>query len=944
MEQAVLQYELRGYEAYTRGGTDFETLKSRCRRLTDSFSLHRSKNLQSNFGDITRTPGIPRMQMTSRTRQDNKYASTSSTGPAAAPARPTSTSGLIVGTAGAASSKSVPAGSTSMSNQPRSYHSGPTFDELDEAAAEAEYERRRALVFHNHAGRGSTSHSRSAGLQTKRIPASSGGVHNKFAVPKPTEMRTITSRFRPPPRTSGNSGGVSQPYSSSNNAKVQQNMKKKSKDSGSASSQYYRQESQHERPHRTSSSRNLQQTQRGLPIPSPASSTGKMSSRSGVDVVSTRAPTKEEVLESSYESDIDDPNHIPHSVYDQHRARPTSSSSTYNNHAPMKIFQQRPPAHVERDFEGHYSYNHANTTGNNKSSSRTPVVRSSAKQPLLVGFSSAAQEIEIHQDQVPFHLAHNQKNDAKVAAQRPRTKDHVVEKQYYLDDNDRPMSRTMTPMRYRTAAPMYSTYSSTAKRYTSGPLSAPKTAAEVEDFDATASGKVKIVTASSSSSSYSSKRPPPGSVKTPSSSKRIPVTEVNLLQDEEQEYAGGRSKTTGDSFHPNSRTAAAGAPRSRGRYGDYNHEEHTATATASDPVLISTRKLHRKQASTPGQDVDFNQYETLDFEDDQEALHNYNLYAARKISKPHPISSLPSYSDACRAGCGLYERNTMWKKRIESRCYEKKEEQEREKLAECTFTPRLLNSATKTAKSPMFFAGQSSSAPRGAGGEENNSKPKRRRRPQSARAAMTSSSKANRFIRTTPLPHSARRTGDQEQYQQSNFFKRQELWQQFVEDKIEKKRRKSMRSMYEEQRKMESIRRANSAQATHPRELTLRMRQFYENNLEWARAREEKMEREQEACFMESTCSSSRTAATHYSTASAPATRFSRSAKNNFQSDLLRNLSDSTGGHGAAGAATSGDRSRIPKISEVDETDLPKEEELHEIMQHLSKLADAFKK
>ncbi len=110
-----------------------------------------------------------------------------------------------------------------------------------------------------------------------------------------------------------------------------------------------------------------------------------------------------------------------------------------------------------------------------------------------------------------------------------------------------------------------------------------------------------------------------------------------------------------------------------------------------------------------------------------------------------------------------------------------------------------------------------------------------------------------------------------------------------------------------------------------------------------ARAREEKMEREQEACFMESTCSSSRTAGTHYSTASAPATRFIRSAKNNLQSDLLRNFSDSTGGHGGA-AGASGDRSRIPKISEVDETDLPKEEELHEIMQHLSKLADAFKK
>ncbi len=89
--------------------------------------------------------------MASRTRKDNKYAST--TGPVAAPARPTSTSGLLVGTAGAASSKSVPAaGSLFMSNQPRPYQSGPTFDELDEAAAEAEYERRRALVFHNHAG------------------------------------------------------------------------------------------------------------------------------------------------------------------------------------------------------------------------------------------------------------------------------------------------------------------------------------------------------------------------------------------------------------------------------------------------------------------------------------------------------------------------------------------------------------------------------------------------------------------------------------------------------------------------------------------------------------------------------------------------------------------------------------------------------------------------
>ncbi len=640
-----------------------------------------------------------------------------------------------------------------------------------------------------------------------------------------------------------NSGGRIHGYSSSNTAKVQQNMKKKSNDS--ASSQYYRQESGHhrERPHRTSSSRDLQQTQRGLPIPSPASSTGKMSSRSGVDVVSTRAPTKEEVLESSYESEIDDPNHGPHSVYDQHRARPTSSS-TYNDHAPI-ILQQRPPAHIERDFEGNYSYNHANTTGNHKSSSRTPVVRSSAKQPLLVGFKSAAQKIEIHQDhQEQFHLAlDQQENDVEVALQRPRTKDHVVEKQYFLDDNDRPMSRTMTPLRYKTAAPMYSTYS-TANRYDTGTTSsAPKrkvstpAAEEVEDFDATtATGKVKIVTASSSSS-YSSKRPP-GSLKTPSSSKRVPVTEVNLLQDDLQGYvAGRRSRTTGDSFHPNSRTVAAAAPRSRGRYGAYNHEEHTATATAappSDPVLISTRKLHRKHASTPGEDVDFNQYETQDVADDQEALHNYNLYSAKKISKPHPISSVPSYSDACRAGCGLYERNTMWKKRIESRCYEKKEEQEREKLAECTFTPRLLNSATKTAKSPMFFAGgQSSSTTRGAAGEENNSKPKRRRRPQSARAAMTSSSKANRFIRTTPLPNSARRTGDQEQYQQSNFFKRQELWQQFVEDKIEKKRRKSMQSMYEEQRKMESIRRANSAQATHPRELTLRMRQFYENNLEW---------------------------------------------------------------------------------------------------------------
>mmetsp|Transcript_20149 Transcript_20149/g.50857 ORF Transcript_20149/g.50857 Transcript_20149/m.50857 type:complete len:946 (+) Transcript_20149:303-3140(+) len=83
----------------------------------------------------------------------------------------------------------------------------------------------------------------------------------------------------------------------------------------------------------------------------------------------------------------------------------------------------------------------------------------------------------------------------------------------------------------------------------------------------------------------------------------------------------------------------------------------------------------------------------------------------------------------------------------------------------------------------------------------------------------------------------------------AEFYVRQEEWQHYVEDKIDRQREKQVREMQVAEKTQEKIRREKAAVAKNGSELTVRMRKFYENNLEWARAREEKLDAQQDELY-----------------------------------------------------------------------------------------------
>ncbi|CAD7933246.1 unnamed protein product [Amoebophrya sp. A25] len=191
-------------------------------------------------------------------------------------------------------------------------------------------------------------------------------------------------------------------------------------------------------------------------------------------------------------------------------------------------------------------------------------------------------------------------------------------------------------------------------------------------------------------------------------------------------------------------------------------------------------------------------------------LDEHGQEGSRSSTGTRSSSNARLYASACQAGRDLYERNTMWRRR---RCIDTRQEKERRELAECTFTPRLVQSTT-TPRGATSTAGHGNS---------------------SGRVATV-----NLWVPSNSSSTTKRRTTTRREPSTPDIYARQGLWRRKVDEKVERERIKADRKRAEEERK--HFQQRKNCGVYTPEEAARRMKRFYDNNLEWARAREEKVE------------------------------------------------------------------------------------------------------